>query len=122
MARILVVDDDLIVQRVLGMTLQRGGYTVLSARDGAEAVRTLEGESVDLIITDLSMPDVSGIDLLRHIRAHQTWRNIPVAILTASPEGMDAARARGEGVDAVLTKPTGSRELLDTVQHLLGGD
>lgn len=119
MATILATDDDPIIQRILGHTLKKEGHTVILASHGFEALDLLAENTVDLIIIDLLMPHMDGLTLLNRIRNHQTCGNLPVIMLTA--KGMDSAQLMNnpDRIDALLNKPTSSRELVETVNHLL---
>jgi CheY-like chemotaxis protein len=125
-ATILVVDDHSLTLRLLSYTLQKNGYTVLTALNGVEALQVLEGQvvqrlPVDLAIVDLAMPEMDGLTLLRRVRSNATARvqRLRFVMLTASGQDQDRLTARAEGVDDFLTKPTSSRELLSTVARLL---
>ena len=120
MATILVVDDDTIGQRVLGYTLQQNGHEVVPALNGRIALELLEEQSFDLVITDLAMPEMDGPTLLQHIRSDVRYRHIPVIMLTASGHDQDRISARAAGVSHFLTKPASSRELMESVNRILG--
>ena len=120
MATILVVDDNTTIVRMLTYTLQKKGYAVVSAFHGIEALERLAETPCDLVIADLTMPEMDGLTLLRHLRADPRYRDLPVIMLTASGQDEDRVVARSAGVDDFLTKPTSSRELLERVSELLG--
>lgn len=119
MTSILVVDDQMVMQRVLGHTLRHAGYTVEIAAGGAEALELLDEERFDLAIIDVSMPGMDGITLVRHIRARPDTQAIPIIVLTASSQDDDRIAARQAGANTFLTKPTSSTDLLDEVSELL---
>lgn len=101
--RILVVDDDEIARDVVSSALSREGYSIISANDGIEAMKILQIEDIDLVITDLKMPRADGMDVLRHV-----VRNNPetaVVILTAYGSLDTAIEAIKEGAYDYLTKP-----------------
>ncbi len=120
MATILVVDDNSVNLRMMGYTLQKGGHTVITAVNGVQALERLAENPPDLVLTDLTMPEMDGLTLLKHIRSDQRFGHLPVIMLTASGQDEDRQTARAEGANEFLTKPTSSRELLDTVNRLLG--
>lgn len=122
MAHILVVDDSPVVQRVLSVTLRRGLHTCITASSAAEALRRLEDSPVDLLLLDLSMPDVDGLTLLRQLRADPRYEGLPIVMITASGQDQDRIDAAEAGADDFLTKPAGSAEVLATVQRCLEGD
>lgn len=119
MATILIADDSLVIQRLLGLTLQRAGHIVETADDGQIALEMLEQELFDLLIADLAMPGVDGLMLVRQVRADPRFAALPVIMLTSSGEDGDRLSADAEGVNAFLTKPASSTELIETVNRLL---
>lgn len=120
MATVLVVDDSPVSQRLLGYTLQRQGHTVIMASDGHEALEQLKQRLVDLVISDLAMPGIDGLTLLRHIRADEKHQKLQMIILTASGQDQDRLDAQAAGVNDFLTKPTSSRDIIATVNRLNG--
>ena len=121
MATILIVEDYPVTQRMLSYTLQKEGYTVLIAPNGLEAIRVLRTTSVDVVLTDIAMPQMDGLALLRQIRGDDRFRALPVIVITASGQDEDRAAASADGANDFLTKPTSSRELLETVSRWLAG-
>jgi len=119
MATILIVDDDPISWRMLSYTLRKDGHTVATAAHGQLGLAALADTPCDLVISDLSMPEMDGVTLLRRLRADDRYRTLPVIMLTASGHDEDRHSARTEGVDEFLTKPTASRELIETVNRAL---
>jgi DNA-binding NtrC family response regulator len=108
--RILVVDDDEIAKDVVSIALSREGYTVISANDGLEAMRILEIEDIDLVLTDLKMPKANGIDVLRY--AIKNNPDTAVVILTAYGTLDTAIDAIKEGAYDYLTKPFNIQQIL----------
>lgn len=119
MATILVADDSLVTQRLIGLTLRRAGHTVWLADDGRSALDQLREAAPDLLIADIWMPEVDGLNLVRLLRADPRLAGLPVIVLTASGAVDDGAAAVAAGADAYLTKPAGSAELLEAVGRLL---
>ncbi|MBK9055171.1 MAG: response regulator [Chloroflexi bacterium] len=120
MATILVVDDSPVVRRTLEFTLKKQGHTILTAEDGAEALLQLAHHSVDLIFSDVSMPNLDGIDLLQRLRGDNRYRTLPVIMLTGSGQNQDRLRAEQAGANGFLSKPASSQELIATVNRLVG--
>jgi len=116
-ARILVVDDALNTLEVLQRNLTSQGYQVFTAQDVAEALRLLEGTAIDLVITDLKMPKVSGLDLIKHVR--ENYKDTEVMMITgyASIEG--AVQAVKIGAEEYLSKPFTDEELFAAVKRAL---
>lgn len=121
MARILVVDDYAVTQRVITFILQRSNHQIITAGNGQEALELLAQTEVDLAIIDMAMPIMDGLTLLRHIRKDERLQEIPVIMLTASGDDDHRIEATAEGVSAFLTKPASTQELTMVVQRLLGG-
>ena len=119
MARILIVDDNAVLRRVISVTLRKAGYTVLAAENAAEAVRLLAEAPVDLMLLDVAMPETDGLTLLRRLRADVRYKKLPIVMLTASGQDEDRFSAHAEGANDFLTKPASSAELVDTVRRWL---
>lgn len=119
MATVLIVDDYAPNQRLMSFVLEQSGHAVLSAHDGRQALSCLETTQVDLIVTDLAMPVMDGLTLAREVRKNRRLSNLPIIIVTASAREQDLARAAGEGVDILLTKPVDSDELVREVGRLI---
>jgi|GEM_PF-3574333 len=118
--RILVVDDEPAILELLTGLLERRGYEVSSAHDGAAAFRLLEASTFDLVLTDLGMVPLTGFDVAR--KARQLHPQIKVAMVTGWAGEMDAAAARRQFVDAVVTKPFSLPRVLEVVKNLLTRD
>jgi len=119
MATILVVDDYSTSQRLLGFILRQNDHTVVTAIHGLGALEQLAARSIDLVITDLSMPEMDGMTLLQELRANPRFQNLPVIILTGSAYAQDNTRAKAAGATLFLTKPVESEELIAMVNRLL---
>lgn len=119
MPTILVVDDYSVTIRVLSTQLRKGGYDVVTASNGSEALSQLEQQKIDLAIVDIAMPDMDGITLLEQVRGNQQLAGLPIVMLTASVLDDDRLRALKAGASGFLTKPVSSWELLDIVNRQL---
>jgi two-component system chemotaxis response regulator CheY len=119
MATILVVDDYSTSQRLLGFILRQNDHMVVTAINGLSALEQLAEKSIDLVITDLSMPEMDGMTLLQELRATSQFQNLPVIILTGSAYAQDNTRAKAAGATLFLTKPVESEELIAAVARLL---
>jgi len=115
--RILVVDDSADAREVLGRNLIAEGFEVLTAPGVAEAVEVLEATPIDLVITDLKMPKVGGLDLIRHVRAR--FRDVGIIMVTGYASIESAVEAVKEGADDYLQKPFTDSELLSAVRDAL---
>src|SRR5215218_2038441 len=119
MATILVVDDYSTSQRLLGFILRQNDHTVVTAVHGLGALEVLAERAIDLVITDLSMPEMDGMTLLQELRSNSQFQSLPVIILTGSAYAQDNTRAKAAGATLFLTKPVESEELIATVTRLL---
>ncbi len=113
---ILVVDDEPQITRVLKTTLSSNGYGTRTARDGDEAVQLLKDWTPDLIITDLRMPNMDGLDLCRHVRKNS---QVPIIVLSVKGEEQIKVQALDAGADDYVTKPFNVNELLARVRAAL---
>lgn len=114
--RVLVIDDEAQIQRALASILTAHGYTVDLAGDGAEAVRKATRHRPDLILLDLTLPDIDGIELCRELR---TWLDAPVMVLSARTAQDDKIEALDAGADDYITKPFAAGEMLARVRALM---
>ncbi|MFN9266246.1 MAG: response regulator [Acidobacteriota bacterium] len=117
--RILLVEDNAVNQKVLQSLLTKRGYTCAIAAEGAEALRMLAAEAFDLVVMDVQMPGMDGLEATRQIRRSEAWRQLPVVALTAHAMSGDRERCLEAGMNAYLTKPIDSRELLRTLDRYL---
>ena len=123
MKRILLVDDVPAVRFSIRAALEAAGYQVLEAPDGKEALALLDSQTVDLIVTDLWMPNLDGVELLKRLRAANA--NVRVIAIsgggTRKPSAVSAALAQTWGADAVLYKPFDNDDLVTEIKRLLPG-
>lgn len=119
LGEILVVDDSLSVRRSLSQFLEDSGYSVRQARDGIEAVRAVEAQVPDLVLADLEMPRMNGLELTAHLRSRDDTRALPVVMLTSRAMQKHRSQAAAAGVSEYLTKPFQETELLDVIERLM---
>jgi two-component system KDP operon response regulator KdpE len=110
---VLVVDDDPAIQRTLAIGLRARGYDVLPARDGRTAVEAVQEDGPDVVLLDLGLPDLSGVEVLRKVREYS---QVPVIVLSARHGSDDKVEALDVGADDYVTKPFGMDELLARVR------
>lgn len=110
--RILVAEDDRFLRRACEMSLRQLGYTVLIAKDGEEALAVIQAERPHLVLLDLLMPKVSGLEVLRSLRSAEPTRSIPVLILTNSSRPQDMEEINALGADGYQVKANLSLEAL----------
>ena len=106
---ILVVEDDSSIKNLITTTLTAHSYRFLSAQNGASAILEASSHNPDIVLLDLGLPDMDGIDIIKKIR---TWSNMPIIVISARSEDMDKIDALDAGADDYLTKPFSVEELL----------
>ena len=116
--KILAVDDERHIVRLIQVNLERAGYQVITAYDGREALKKIEEEHPDLVVLDVMMPYMNGLEALKQIRANPKTRNLPVIMLTAKAQDQDVFQGYSYGVDIYLTKPFNPVELLTFVKRI----
>jgi len=121
MARILVADDEAHIRRVLEARLQMDGHEVILTADGREAWERFQEVQPDLVILDVNMPEMTGLEVASLIRGHPDERlsRVPILVLTARGQESDEEAGYKAGADLFLTKPFSPRELSQLVQELL---
>jgi len=118
-ACILVIDDEVHITRVVSLKLRNAGYAVLTAADGEEGYEQAVQHTPDLIITDLQMPYLTGIEMARKLRGHRATSRTPVIMLTARGFGLTQEDIAGTNIIEMISKPFGPSALLDRVNQLL---
>ena len=113
---ILIVDDEAAILKLLRANLQAKGFDVLSAMDGATAIRTVESELPDLLLLDINIPKMDGFETCRQLRE---WSQIPIIMLSARGDEEDKVKCLELGADDYLTKPFGAGELVARVNAVL---
>jgi CheY-like chemotaxis protein len=121
--RVLVVDDDRVIQQLLEVNLELEGYEVVAtASDGREALDKIAELKPDLVILDIMMPKMDGLEVCRHLKADPSLAKIPVVLLSARAQDLDVREGLDIGADAYLTKPFDPVELLEVVGRLVPGN
>ncbi len=118
--RIMTVEDSISMRELISFTLQGKGYEVVEAEDGRDALTKLALTRVDLVITDLNMPNMNGIELTRSLRADATYRFVPVILLTTESQEEKKNQGRQAGATAWITKPFKQEQLLYVVKKVIG--
>jgi len=116
---ILIVDDSASLRQVVRIALTNAGYTVIEAEDGKDALGKLDGTKIHLIISDVNMPIMDGIEFLKNVKAHAGYKFTPVIMLTT--EGGEAKKLQGQqaGARAWVVKPFKPEQLLNAVSKLV---
>src|SRR4051812_33879783 len=115
-ATILLVDDEESIQKLLTYPLERDGYRVVQARDGDEALARFEAENIDLVVLDVMLPRLDGLEVCKRLRARST---VPIVMLTARDDELDKVLGLELGADDYITKPFSIREFRSRVRALL---
>lgn len=116
---ILAVDDEEHILELISYNLLNGGYKVIKAETGEEALELLEKNEIDLALLDLMLPGIDGIEVLRNIRGHQKYKKLPVIILTAKADEISKVVGLEVGADDYLAKPFGVHELMARIKAVL---
>jgi two-component system alkaline phosphatase synthesis response regulator PhoP/two-component system response regulator VicR len=119
MPRILAVDDEPNIVRLIQVNLERHGYQVETANNGAQALTKIKANRPDLVVSDVMMPEMDGFELLANIRRDPTLMDLPVIMLTAKAQDRDVMQGYQTGADMYLTKPFNPQELLQFVKRIL---
>ena len=117
--RILVVDDEMYIVNILDFTLAGEGWEVISANNGEDALRTLLKFEPDLVILDVMMPRIDGIEVCRAIKAREESANTPVILLSAKDRDKDRDEGLEAGADLYLTKPFSPGRLVEEIRNLM---
>ena len=119
MSRVLIVDDDPDILVLVSYHMQLEGYEALRAGTGRQALEIVSQENLDLIILDLMLPDLDGMEVCRNLRRDENSRNIPVIMLSARAEEADRVMGLETGADDYVTKPFSPKELILRVRSIL---
>jgi CheY-like chemotaxis protein len=120
--RVLVVDDNEDNLKIIQEILRARGFTVRLARDGASALKSLEEERPDVILLDVMMPEMDGIEVLDRIRGNPHLAALPVILVTAKGQDEDVLAGYKTGADYYITKPFTARQLLHGIGLVLGSE
>ena len=116
--RVLIVEDERHIIESLSFVLESEGFEVASELDGEAGLRRLRTERPDVLVLDLMMPKMNGLEVLKAIKADAALRTIPVVVLTAKGRQQDRRMAEEIGVDAFMTKPFSNRDVVEAVRRL----
>ncbi len=117
--RLLIVEDEESIREMLRLSLERESYKVLDCEKAEQAEKILHSENVDLLLLDWMLPKMSGIDFLKKLRSDDTFKNLPVIMLTAKAEEDDKLDGFDAGVDDYISKPFSLKEMLARIQSVL---
>lgn len=117
--KLLIIDDEESTVEMLSTFLEISGYETVGAYSGGDGLVLAKVESPALVISDLMMPDVDGIEVCRRLREQETLKNLPIIIISARTDQGIIDKALGHGADAYLTKPIDLIQLMSEIQRLL---
>lgn len=115
---ILVVDDSPSVRQIVSLTLKSLGYIVIEAVDGLDALSKLDGQKINLIVSDVNMPNMGGIELVKRVKAHPKYKFTPILMLTTESGEAMQATGKAAGAKAWLIKPFQPAVLLSAIAKL----
>lgn len=118
--KIMTVDDSASVRQMVAFTLKGAGYDVVEAVDGKDALGKLKGSPVDMVITDLNMPNMDGITLIKSIRAEAALKFLPIVMLTTESQDSKKKEGKSAGATGWIVKPFKPDQLLSVVKKVLG--
>jgi two-component system, chemotaxis family, chemotaxis protein CheY len=117
---IMTVDDSASVRQMVSFTLRQTGYEVVEAKDGQDALEKLQGASVHMVLTDLNMPNMDGIQLIRNLRAIPSYKFIPIVMLTTESQAEKKQEGKTAGATGWIVKPFKPEQLLAVIKKVLG--
>ena len=118
--RVLTVDDSRTMREMVSFTLKNAGYDVIEAEDGKHALSVLGGQAIDVVITDLNMPNMNGIELIRELRTQQNYKYTPILMLTTESDDTKKQEGKAAGSTGWIVKPFNPEKLLQVVQKVGG--
>lgn len=118
--RILAVEDSPTVRQLIKLTLLDHDYEVSDAKNGAEALKQIEAQAFDLVITDVNMPVMGGMEFIRCYRAHPRGEGVPILVLTTEVSDSMKAEARAAGATGWISKPFQQNQLIEAVRKVIG--
>jgi len=117
---ILTVDDSASMRQLTAFTLTNAGYAVIEAVDGRDALAKLAGREVHLVVTDLNMPNLDGIGLIKQLRANPTYKYVPIVMLTTESNDDKKQAGRAAGATGWIVKPFRGEQLVAVAKKFLG--
>jgi two-component system chemotaxis response regulator CheY len=118
--RVMTVDDSKTMRDMVSFTLRQAGFTVSEAEDGQKALAALRGSQADLVITDLNMPNMDGLALIRALRNEAKYRTVPILMLTTEADATKKAEGRNAGATGWIVKPFSPEKLIEVVKRVCG--
>ena len=116
---VLIVDDSTSMRQMVSFTMQEIGYDVIEGEDGQDALSKVTGQKLDLVITDLNMPNMDGMTLIRNLRAQDSYRFIPILMLTTESQAEKKQEGREAGATGWIVKPFDPEQLTKVVSKVV---
>jgi len=117
--QILIVDDSESIREILAFSLMNEGYQVLVACDGMDALQYLDGRTIDLVLTDYHMPNLNGLELVKKVRNINSYKFVPILVLTTENQKEMMKEARDSGATGWIMKPFNTEKLLKTLHKVI---
>jgi two-component system, chemotaxis family, chemotaxis protein CheY len=117
---IMVVDDSTSIRQMVSFTVRNAGYGVIEASDGQDALNKLSNEEIHMIITDLNMPNLDGINLIRNVRTKPTFKYVPIILLTTESQESKKLEGKQAGATGWIVKPFRPDQLTAVIKKVLG--
>lgn len=115
----LIVDDSASMRQLVSFTVRDAGYDVVTAENGKDALAKASGAKIDMVITDLNMPEMDGITFIRQLRALPDYRFVPIVMLTTEAQEQKKQEGRSAGASGWIVKPFSPEKLLDVVRKFI---
>ncbi len=119
--RVITVDDSKTMRDMVSHTLKTAGYDVLEAEDGKKALDVLNGQAADVVITDLNMPNMNGLELIKALRLLPAYKTTPILMLTTEADETKKNAGREAGATGWIVKPFNPEKLISVVKRVAGG-
>ncbi len=117
---IMTVDDSASVRQMVSFTLKEAGYNVIEASDGKDALSKIQNAELNLIVTDLNMPNMDGIDLIKNVRTNPKHKFVPIIMLTTESQNEKKMEGKSAGATGWIVKPFKPEQLLNVVKKVIG--
>lgn len=116
--KLLIVDDDKTTRKLLSLYLKGKGYEIATAENGLDALEKLGTETINLVVTDMNMPYMDGIELTKTLRADPAWSALPIIMVTTEADDDERKKAFEAGVNDYLVKPTNADQIHESVKRI----
>ncbi|HFU76481.1 MAG TPA: response regulator, partial [Arcobacter sp.] len=117
--RVMIVDDSLSVRKSLSLTMEKAGFDTLLAKDGIEAIEIMKNTMPNIMLVDMEMPRMNGLELSKYVRAHEETKNLPIFMITSRTTEKHREQAKLVGIDHYFTKPYDDNNLLEMIENAI---